>query len=147
VILEADEKLTDYIFGDMSHEHSDRIQSWINYIVQNSWRGDLVLWSRLKDKAQWWNTTVWAPAFSEDFNFISSSPDKDYLKNWEKNKLLLVLWVYKTGATDTLWRSKYNLVPKLVEIPAVSSMVMKWMMFQKDLDPNEFQENFEKIQA
>jgi hypothetical protein len=135
----------DYIFGDISHEYADKIQSGINYVIQNGWRGDLVLGSRLKDNAKWRGSAVWAPAFSENFNFILSSKNSNYLKPWDKNKMLLVLWVNQTGQTDILWRKKYKLVPKLVEIPSISSMVMDWMMFQKDIDAIEFQKNFQNI--
>lgn len=142
VILDGDDQLLGYLFGAMDKTHSEKIQNGINYVIQNWWRGDLVLWSRLKESAQWRDVAVWDPAFPENFNFILSSKDQNVLKSWEQNKILLILWVNQTGESDSLWRA-----PKLVEIPAKTALVMKWMMFKKDLDPNEFQKSFEKIQA
>lgn len=147
VILDGDDQLLGYLFGDMDQAHSEKIQNGINYVIQNWWRGDLVLGSRMKERSQWRDTTVWAPAFPENFNFILSSKDQDYLKPGAENKILLILWVNQTGESDSLWRKKYKLAPKLVEIPAKTALVMKWMMFKKDLDAVRFQEHFEKIQA
>lgn len=144
-ILDADDRLLEYIFDDMSHGYSDKIQSGINYVIQNEGRGDLVIWSRLKDNAQWRGSAVWAPAFPENFNFILSSKNTNYLKSWDQTKILLVLCVNQTGQTDSLWRKKYKLSPKLVEIPSTSSMVMDWMMFQKEIDSIDFEKNIKNI--
>jgi hypothetical protein len=34
-ILDGDDELIDYLFGDMTHEYSEKIQNGINYVIQH----------------------------------------------------------------------------------------------------------------
>ena len=144
---DVNDDLVNYVFNDLDPAFANKIASGITYVVQHGWHWDLVLWSRSKDKGQWRNTTVWAPVFPENFHFISSSRDPKAFEQWDTGNILLTLWVYSTGGTDSLWRKEYKLVPQLVEIPAKTALVMKWMMFKKDIDVSEFQESLKKLSA
>ena len=146
-ILDGDDELIDYLFGDMTHEYSEKIQNGINYVIQHGWRGDLVLWSRLKDPIAWIgpSTKIGSPGNIDDFHFIHSS-EQNFVHE-DKINMLLLLSINKTWENDSLWRNKYTLTSQLLEISPKNRALLPGMLYKKDLDAVEFQEHFEKIQA
>lgn len=143
VILEAaNEKLIEYIFGQKSAV-TEKIQNGINYVVNKLGTWDLIIWSWSKAAQWWWETALWTPDFLENYRFVQTSP-YGYLKKENNFKYLVVLSLAKNWE-DSLWRKKYTLLPKLIEMPKIWSMVIDWMVFKKDLSVEEFKENLGKI--
>lgn len=143
VILEAtNEKLIEYIFGQKSAV-TEKIQNGINYVVNKLGTWDLIIWSWSKTIQWWWETALWTPDFLENYRFVQTSP-YGYLKKENDFKYLVVLSLAKNWE-DSLWRKKYTLSPKLIEMPKIWSMVIDWMVFKKDLSVEEFKENLGKI--
>jgi hypothetical protein len=138
-----DDSLFTYLFEELPDIASDKITSWIAYVMQKNGTWDLVLWSRSGPRSQGRAETIWQAVFAEHYSFIQEGKEPHF-KRWEDNKYVVILSVKKNWEQDVYWRMHYTLAPQLIQVPDKWAMIMDGMLFQKDLNVAEFKENFAK---